>query len=522
MRLFILADPGHLYPPRPVHYRVGALRCAFLRFIVHVPTLTSRLYLRSIPIPTQSTCQSSLSHPRASKPSPRGMNETEPSRVFRVAARFLPTIQTPTSSGLPSQVGSVCLLIASITLTYRSRLATALRVLLFAPILYCGYYITYGDHPIPNRPVSMGMTVLGLFGIMKAFDICLVSLLDSQPPMWIHEGKQVPLPTTLVGRIAYGFDLVSRNVVTFNNKLMLVKFSTVRGASWFSGHSWDWAPKFVASYTPGTKSRTAWFARSFGLLAFYYVVSDVFDTINHSREWSPFDQHPVTMLLMPQQLLFSFSLCVCTLLGIAIPITIYSIIFVALGSSPASWAPMFDHPFAATSLQDFWTRRWHHIFRRVFDRMVLPFMVLLPKSTPPSVRRVVRAVIIFGFSASFHLVLVERMLTTPTNATSLTKNLHGDGKARPVWAFIDSSTLQFFLYQPVGLFIERIILTPVANRFPGSSRIFIHRMWVWVWLLWTGRFWADAWVRGGMWAEDEGYVGWSPLRGVLFGQWWRV
>jgi hypothetical protein len=141
------------------------------------------------------------------------MNETEPSRAFRVAARFIPTIATPASSGLPSHVGSVCLLAASITLTYRSRLATALRVLLFVPTFYCGYDLAYGDHHISNRAVSMGMTTLGLFGIMKAFDICLASLLDSQPPMWICEGKPVPLPRTLVGRFAYGFDLVSRIIV---------------------------------------------------------------------------------------------------------------------------------------------------------------------------------------------------------------------------------------------------------------------------------------------------------------------
>lgn len=139
------------------------------------------------------------------------MNETEPSRAFRVVARFIPTIETPASSGLPLHVGSVCLLAASVTLTYRSRVATALRVLLFVPTFYCGYDLAYGDHDIPNRPVSMGMTLLGLFGIMKAFDICLASLFDPEleTPMWIHDGKRVPPPTTLVGRLAYGFDLVS-------------------------------------------------------------------------------------------------------------------------------------------------------------------------------------------------------------------------------------------------------------------------------------------------------------------------
>lgn len=303
---------------------------------------------------------------------------------------------------------------------------------------------------------------------------------------------------------------------------MLGKLSTVRGASWFQGHSWDWAPKHIMSYTLGSKSRMNWLASRLASLTTFYILSDIFDTINHSRKWSPFDQHPVTMLPIPQQLLFSLSVCVCTLLGIVVPVTIYSVIFVGLGSSPSTWAPMFDHPFAATSLEDFWTRRWHHIFRRVFDRMVLPFMLLMPKTTPTAVRRTVRAAIIFGFSACFHLILVERMLTTPKNASSFGKSVEGGEVPRPVWAFIDSSTLRFFLFQPIGLFIERVILTAVANLLPGSARVFIHRLWAWGWLLWTGRFWADAWAKGGMWAEDEGHVGWSPVRGILFGQWWTV
>lgn len=303
----------------------------------------------------------------------------------------------------------------------------------------------------------------------------------------------------------------------------MAKLSTVRGASWFSGHSWDWAPKSIMTYTTGSTSRIGWLAKRLGLLATYYVLSDIFDTINHSRIWSPFDQHPVTMLPMPQQLLYSLSVCVCTILGIVVPVTFYSIIFVSLGSSPSTWAPMFDHPFAATSLQDFWTRRWHHIFRRVFDRMAIPFMLIMPRSIPPSFRRVARALIIFSFSACFHLILVERMLTTPKNASVLAKNIQGD-QAPPVWAFFNSSTLRFFLYQPVGLFIERAVLTPIANLLllPGPARIFVHRLWAWGWLLWTGRFWADAWARGGMWAEDEGHVGWSPVRGILFGKWWTV
>lgn len=37
-----------------------------------------------------------------------------------------------------------------------------------------------------------------------------------------------------------------------------------------------------------------------------------------------------------------------------------------LGQDPVQWPPAFDAPWRATSLSDFWGRRWHQFFRRVF------------------------------------------------------------------------------------------------------------------------------------------------------------
>ncbi|KAH0826891.1 hypothetical protein J3R83DRAFT_4437 [Lanmaoa asiatica] len=36
------------------------------------------------------------------------------------------------------------------------------------------------------------------------------------------------------------------------------------------------------------------------------------------------------------------------------------------GQEPAQWPPAFDAPWRATSLSDFWGRRWHQFFRRIF------------------------------------------------------------------------------------------------------------------------------------------------------------
>lgn len=249
---------------------------------------------------------------------------------------------------------------------------------------------------------------------------------------------------------------------------------------------------------------------------------DAFDTLNHTRKWHVSEKHPVTSLPLLQQLPFSFSLSMTTYLGIVTPSTIYAVLFVGLGFSPEAWPPIFDRPFSAVSLQDFWTHKWHHIFRRVFDRIALPIMLIIPKSVPLSVRRFVRAILIFGLSAGFHLVLIERMLAAPRSRPSLLKDAEPGEPAGPGWAFFDPSTLKFFLLQPVGLFIERALLVPLISPLPSGVRVFLNRLWAWGWLMWTGRYWADAWVRGGMWGEDEGYVGWSPIRGIAFGQWWTV
>ncbi|KAG9313290.1 hypothetical protein JVU11DRAFT_5594 [Chiua virens] len=45
----------------------------------------------------------------------------------------------------------------------------------------------------------------------------------------------------------------------------------------------------------------------------------------------------------------------CTIVGVLV-----------LGQDPARWPPAFGAPWCATSLTDFWGRRWHQFFRRMF------------------------------------------------------------------------------------------------------------------------------------------------------------
>ncbi|KAF8309120.1 hypothetical protein DL93DRAFT_2086011 [Clavulina sp. PMI_390] len=193
--------------------------------------------------------------------------------------------------------------------------------------------------------------------------------------------------------------------------------------------------------------------------------------------------------------------------------SIFATLFIAFGSSPAAWVPVFPQkPFAATSLQDFWSHKWHHYFKRAVERAAVPIMALFPESWPWPTRRVIRALVIFGIQGIFHLIIVARI--------SATKSTSGSD-----WRFADEATLLFFLLQPIGLLIERAVLVPFLTwllRTHPTARMWVTRVWAWGWLLWTGRYWADVWIRSGMWSPGEGYLGWSPIRGVLFGQWFLV
>jgi len=169
---------------------------------------------------------------------------------------------------------------------------------------------------------------------------------------------------------------------------------------------------------------------------------------------------------------------------------------------------MFDAPFTANSLADFWTRRWHAIFRRVFNRLSKAIICVLPisRSFPPSLtQRITRSVVIFGLSALLHIVLMYRidMLETEHPRT-----------------FMDPSILKFFLSMPFGLALEVLVVLPGCKAFvPAGWRSTVSRVWAWAFLLWAGRFWSDVWIHRGFWDEKERVVGWSLVRGLLYGEW---
>ena len=352
----------------------------------------------------------------------------------------------------------------------------------------------------------MGLNLMGSYGILRTIDICFFSFRDTEPPRWIQDGKLLPLPQTLTGRALYAFDLCT----------------SVRGRTWFKGTVWNWASPWMKGVRPSHTSRFSFLASELKSLVIQYFFVDVLDTINHRQVWSLSNPSPITSLPIHEQIICSLSLCICTVLSITVPCTIYSIVLVILGCPIDAWPPMFDSPLQANSLQDFWSNRWHEIFRHPFNRLSKGMLDMIPSSIlSKDVRRVVRASTIFSFSAIFHLFLVQHTIRSSylrLNGSTLSPPSYVELKHN----LFNPSTLKFFLSQPFGLLLERAIIIPIATKLSPRFKNHIVRAWAWVWLVYSSRWWCDAWVHAGMWDEEETLVGWSPVRGILRGQWWLV
>jgi hypothetical protein len=409
----------------------------------------------------------------------------------RVLTNFLVPFSVPPEAQVPFTVGCLLLTTSLFTLTYtRNPFLTALRVGLAVPTAYYFWEHGYGPIKMPHAGIEVGVALDAVYGIVRVFESCVVGLWDDYPPVWVRvsDGQRLPLPTTIGGRFAYALDLLT----------------SVRGTSWFNGVVWDWASKGVVYTRPTETSRFRFVMKGLRTLVLLHFFVDCVDTILEMAASNASLSHPITDASLPlyRQCLYAFAVCSMTACAITLSNTYISTIMVAFGSHPSSWPPMFNSPFHATSLQDFWTHRWHALFKRIFERCASCFLVLVPSFAPKQFRRAIRAIVIFALSCLLHLVLLMRPEVT---------------ESRPHPSFFDRSALRFFLSQPLGLLFESLVIFPATSRLPETMKLTIRRVWTWGWMLWCGRWFADVWVRRGFF--DERLVGFSVVRGLWRGEW---
>ncbi|KIO26075.1 hypothetical protein M407DRAFT_243869 [Tulasnella calospora MUT 4182] len=208
-----------------------------------------------------------------------------------------------------------------------------------------------------------------------------------------------------------------------------------------------------------------------------------------------------------KQLVLAFCVCVHTGMTISLPYSVAALLTSFVGAPSTAWPPMFDSPFAARSLAEFWSQKWHAIFRRVFDVWSYAILSIIPTSAlhlESRGRKFLRAVIIFLLSYTVHLLLLWSVPSNP---------------AYPPKRFFNVQAAKFFLAQPLGLTIELLVVFPLTTRMSEPWKTAFRRIFAWGWLLFGGRYWSDAWYSGGQMGFKERYILYSPIRGLLWGQW---
>ena len=149
---------------------------------------------------------------------------------------------------------------------------------------------------------------------------------------------------------------------------------------------------------------------------------------------------------------------------------------------PAQWPPVIQAPWLATSVRDFWSRRWHQLFRRSF--IVLggwPLSIIFGNVG-----------FIFGsFLASgiFHNVIVR---------------MHNDSVE--MWCMLFS-----FGMMGVGIVLEDVFASLTGRRVGGWK----GWLWTMAWLLVWGSLIVDGFARGGMFASSSMLDSASPARAVV-------
>ncbi|KAG8921787.1 hypothetical protein FRC03_008799 [Tulasnella sp. 419] len=427
--------------------------------------------------------------------------------------QFFPGMNTPTDSGLHVLLGFGIIMLCNFTTTYNHPLLPYIRLLLVIPA--AKIFWEYGLSPQfdlhgRSRQVDLGMAMIAYYGYLKLFEICVVGFWNKSEdwPRWISRGddekmkgkgthdkskkpKVVPFTPTLAGRLLYAYDLLS-----------------VCGSSYVPNRVWNWAPKSMLKWQPPAKNE--FLLQCIKTTAQLYFTLDLFHTLGATKEWDTTNPSPlISTSPFYQQIFYAFLVCGLTCLAIVTPYYFSAFVTVLLGAPPSAWPPLFDEPFTATSLQDFWSYRWHNIFRRSFHEISRGLLALIPTSyvrVHPRIIKFLRALIIFSLSASLHFFIIWALPHDPPKYPHLTR-------------FFNPQTAKFFLSQPLGVLIEFLIVFPLTNRLPERWKILLRRVFAWGWLLWSGRFWADVWIGSGMWGIKERYVLYSPIRKLLHGRW---
>ncbi|KAF8342256.1 uncharacterized protein EI90DRAFT_3032642 [Cantharellus anzutake] len=472
----------------------------------------------------------------------------------------------------PLSLGLGIVIACQYSLTYEGSTTARLFRLALAPLgLYAFYdfcwrdFVEFDGALYPTNYVLVG--TITTIGMVRLVDACLLTLLDSRPPHYIDHGtgNPIPLPTTPLRRLGYSLDMLyaMRGTSFYEGRhwnWASPKVATYRAAQAAS-------PRLFA-LSSALSAFLSYLALDFTNSYLYFVISPIL------RTRSPGNHTPFTSLLpLWQQIICTFEFFFEIQVVYVISDTIPLVLCLGLGlcSDLDNWPPPFDNPLMSGSLPHFWSQAWHTTYRQFFLRFAHPFIYILFPSTrdssareadySPSVdkstttqggpqqngirssaglvlnngtlnekldvhrnnglsnhdkepagnkRRLspavayVTMVLCFVASGLYHLSLMFRVrLASPPGSIPPPQP-----SLLQFWKY-DISAAKFFLVQPIGITIDMILFRPIL----GKSSM-IRRVFAWVWILYTIRWWLDAWAAAGMWDGEQPWLLGSPIRAV--------
>ena len=274
-------------------------------------------------------------------------------------------------------------------------------------------------------------------------------------------------------RIPYQRIYRSRNVSPTYSQILLDAADlslNPRGIGW----SWSHLPNAPTESRPSL----TFFLHTLVSLLFHVVLVDVTDrfvhlfgpdTISSPVGGSIFDPSLPPLHRYSCSTLITFTAGIMLYAGMEAlhqSFALFSLVF--LCHSPSQWPPLFDHPWLATSLSQFWSRRWHQLFKDIYVSSGGNTLALL-------MGRVGRVLGAFFVSGVFHAL-----------------GLLGMGQGGQGGEFL--KVIGFFMIMAVGILLEYSWKKFTGSRVDG----FFGRVWTMVWLLGWGNIYFDAWSSKGM------------------------
>ena len=253
------------------------------------------------------------------------------------------------------------------------------------------------------------------------------------------------------------------------------------------GVGWSWSSKpFPRESTPPPSIAVILFKLLFKSMVFdasQYVIQYLRPSVNDPKGGSIFDP---TLPLVPRAALAAFC-CVCGGVGAyaMIESTYHCATLVGriVFRQPASaWPRLFRRPWLSTSIQEFWSVRWHQLARQAFVVFgARPFGALFGR--PGAVMGA------FAVSAVLHHVAS--------------------------WGFGGGTEFVtiggFFLIMGVGAVMEGAFTKATGLRVRG----WLGWLWTMAWTILWGTFMLDAWARHGVMASELMPVGPRPGKIVI-------